>query len=554
MTRTTFSLSRAPRRPIIATTVTVAVVGTLLVRALTTSNVSTDSVVAETVAQVAPLDLTAQVTLTGRLDQTDTRSIYWQQPPPAPTSGVSGTSGTASGSQAGGAARGSSTPATQPARPADETSAPPPTPSPPPPTSPQPPITQPAPSPTAPPSTAPPSTAPPPTTEPPAEPPCPEPPPTTDPPPTTAPPTTAPPTTGPPPAEPPCPKPPPTTEPTPGTTSTGQTTSATAGTELGATEFVVVSSSTATAPDQSPPDEEGAAADGDTTAHSITAITAAGQQLAAGDVMFAIDGQPAVLMLGADAAYRDLDDGVDDGPDVAQLEQNLTNLGFTADGDMVVDEHFDTATAAAVEAWQESLGVEATGTVELGDVVFLPDPVTVVAVSGTVGAAVDPGAHLLDVAADTLVAVSDVPVRELGDVTEGSAAAVTLADGTSVPGTVLTVGDQATRPADAPIADSTVEITVQLDATDSPAAVDLADVTVAVTTATRLGVLTVPVAAIVDGREGRTAVVVPTDGGDGDDGEAHDLVVFEPGLSAGGYVEVADDSLAEGATVLLPSS
>jgi hypothetical protein len=89
-------------------------------------------------------------------------------------------------------------------------------------------------------------------------------------------------------------------------------------------------------------------------------------------------------------------------------------------------------------------------------------------------------------------------------------------------------------PANAPIADSTVEITVQLDATDSPAAVDRADVTVAVTTATRSRVLTVPVAAIVDGGDGRTAVVVPADGGDGDKGEAHELVVFEPGLSAGG--------------------
>jgi peptidoglycan hydrolase-like protein with peptidoglycan-binding domain len=552
MTRTTFSLSRAPRRPIIATTVTVAVVGTLLVRALTTSNVSTDSVVAETVAQVAPLDLTAHVTLTGRLDQTDTRSIYWQQPPPAPTSGVSGTSGTPSGSQAGGAARGSSTPATQPARPAGETLGPPPTPSPPPPTSPQPPITQPPP-PTEPPPTAPPPTEPPPTAPPPTEPPPTAPPPTEPPPCTTEPPPTEPPpcTTEPPPTTDPPTQPQPTTTSLPTTTSTGQTTSA--GTDLGATELVVVSSSTATAPDQSPPEEEGAAGDGDTTAHTITAITAAGQQLAAGDVMFAIDGQPAVLMLGAEAAYRDLDDGVDDGPDVAQLEQNLTTLGFTADGDIVVDEHFDTATTAAVDAWQESLGVEATGTVELGDVVFLPDPVTVVTVSGTVGAAVDPGAHLLDVAADTLVAVADVPVRELGEVTEGSGATVTLADGTSVPGTVLTVGDQATRPADAPIAESTVEITVQLDATDSPAAVDFAAVTVAVTTATRSGVLTVPVAAIVDGGEGRTAVLVPTDDGDGDNGEAHELVVFEPGLSAGGYVEVADDSLAEGATVLLSS-
>jgi hypothetical protein len=75
-------------------------------------------------------------------------------------------------------------------------------------------------------------------------------------------------------------------------TSTGQTTIAAAGV-LDASELVVVSSSTATAPDQSPPEEAVAAGDGDTTAHTITAIAVDGQQLAAGDVMFAIDGRPA---------------------------------------------------------------------------------------------------------------------------------------------------------------------------------------------------------------------------------------------------------------------
>jgi hypothetical protein len=160
------------------------------------------------------------------------------------------------------------------------------------------------------------------------------------------------------------------------------------------------------------------------------------------------------------------------------------------------------------------------------------------------------------------VAVCDLPVRSLGDTAEGSAATITLADGTAVPGTVQAIGDQATRPAETPVADSTVELTVQLDATDSPAAVDFADVTLTVTTASRSDVRTVPVAAIVDGGDGKTAVLIPTDsstaGGDesgdatGDTSDGERLVTFDAGLSAGGYVEILDNSLPEGTSVLLP--
>jgi peptidoglycan hydrolase-like protein with peptidoglycan-binding domain len=96
------------------------------------------------------------------------------------------------------------------------------------------------------------------------------------------------------------------------------------------------------------------------------------QRLAAGDKLFAVDNRPSVVMIGDEAAFRDLSDGVADGADVAQLEQNLAGLGDTADGQVVIDEHVDAATTAAVEAWQTALGIEASGTVLSSDVVFLP--------------------------------------------------------------------------------------------------------------------------------------------------------------------------------------
>jgi peptidoglycan hydrolase-like protein with peptidoglycan-binding domain len=285
--------------------------------------------------------------------------------------------------------------------------------------------------------------------------------------------------------------------------------------------------------------------------HTVTAVAAEGQAVERGDTLFAIDGRPTVALTGTQPAYRDLEEGVDDGADVAQLEENLVALGYDNDGQLTVDETFDADTTAAVEAWQEARGVAATGTVALGDVAFLSPPTTVAATHVAVGDPVDAGGHILDVAGETVLAVGDLPVRLTGEVREGSPTLVTLADGETVSGTVRSVASDASRPDGGDVTESTVELTVQLDATDSPAAREGADVDLAVTTATRTGVLTVPVAAIVDAGDGQPGVRVPET--EGDD-EAGRVVAIDAGVSGGGYVEIADGPLAEGDSVLLPGS
>ena len=79
-----------------------------------------------------------------------------------------------------------------------------------------------------------------------------------------------------------------------------------------------------------------------------------------------------ILFNGAVPAYRDLSDGVSDGPDVKELEQNLVALGFDPSHEITVNDTFDSATAMAVERWQASVGETQTGVVTLGQVVFLP--------------------------------------------------------------------------------------------------------------------------------------------------------------------------------------
>jgi len=102
---------------------------------------------------------------------------------------------------------------------------------------------------------------------------------------------------------------------------------------------------------------------------TITWLPSVGDVVKPGGVLYRVDGNPVVLMDGGLPAYRDLSEGVTDGPDVEELKQNLKNLGFNPG---TVNQTFDAATTSAVDAWQASLGQSQTGTVTLGQVVFLP--------------------------------------------------------------------------------------------------------------------------------------------------------------------------------------
>jgi hypothetical protein len=109
-------------------------------------------------------------------------------------------------------------------------------------------------------------------------------------------------------------------------------------------------------------------------AGTITWLPEQGDVIGRGRRLFEVDGEPVLLMYGDVPAYRELSEGVSDGPDVKQLEANLAALGFSGDGAMTVDDEFTAATAEAVADWQDSLGLEETGSVELGRVVFMAGP------------------------------------------------------------------------------------------------------------------------------------------------------------------------------------
>lgn len=101
---------------------------------------------------------------------------------------------------------------------------------------------------------------------------------------------------------------------------------------------------------------------------TITWLPAEGDLIGRGKRLYEVDGEPVLLMFGDVPAYRDLSSGVSDGPDVEQLESNLARLGFDPS---TVDDEFTSTTASAVSDWQDSVGLDETGSVELGRVVFM---------------------------------------------------------------------------------------------------------------------------------------------------------------------------------------
>lgn len=117
---------------------------------------------------------------------------------------------------------------------------------------------------------------------------------------------------------------------------------------------------------------------------TITWLADVGQVIKPGQTLFRIDGEPVTLMDGSAPAYRDLDASDTPGADIEQLNRNLVRLGFDPDG-IVIDDQWQPATTAGVELLQESLGEDETGSLSLGQVVFLPGDQVISALDGTVG-------------------------------------------------------------------------------------------------------------------------------------------------------------------------
>jgi hypothetical protein len=289
---------------------------------------------------------------------------------------------------------------------------------------------------------------------------------------------------------------------------------------------------------------------------TITGLPPIGSVVDRGQTLVEVDGRAVPLLFGDRPMWRELRDGVDDGPDVEQLEANLVALGIVSASELSVDQEWTDATTEAVEDWQASLDRDDTGVVAPGDVVFLPAALRVaehpVAVGGQVGESV------LGVTSATHLVTVDLEASRRSLLQPGQQVGIVLPDGTTITGRVYSVGNVATA------ADSgdpeggagggaggegdqepTIDVVVALDDPAASGGLDGAPVTVQVVTSAAENVMAVPVEALLALAEGGYAVELAHADG------TTDLVGVELGAFADGWVEVTGE-VAEGDEVVVP--
>ncbi|MEV3979457.1 peptidoglycan-binding protein [Nonomuraea sp. NPDC049758] len=277
-------------------------------------------------------------------------------------------------------------------------------------------------------------------------------------------------------------------------------------------------------------------------AGTVTWLPDSGDLITRGRSLYRLDNKPVMLLYGTTPAYRDLRIG-SEGKDVENLERNLRKLGY--DG-FTVDDEYTYDTAQAVREWQEDRGLDETGVVELGRVVFAPGKVRVESLEAEQGQPTGPGQKILTYTGTKKVVTAELAAEDQRMARKGTKVSVTMPDGKDVAGRITEVAT-IIDPGDGQNADPETRLEVQVSLGNAKAAkgLDRAAVKVTFTADRRKGVLTVPVSALVALREGGFGVEVV-------EGGRSRYVAVRTGLFAGGRVEISGDGLTDGMTVGIP--
>ena len=280
----------------------------------------------------------------------------------------------------------------------------------------------------------------------------------------------------------------------------------------------------------------------------FTALPSVGRVISGNHSLYAIDGQPTILLYGSTLATRAFEEGMSPGADVSELNANLEELGY---GSGLAGEDFTAATATAIRAFQAAHALAQTGELALGSVVFEPGPARVTSVTPTVGMNVTPGPALGISSVARQVTVK-LDASQQASVKKGDRVLITLPNGQSTPGTVSYVASVAVAPASEHGEESTptIEVDITPEEPGATGRLDQAPVQVSITTGSVENALVVPVTALLALAGGGYAVEeVAADG-------VHRLIPVALGLfdDEAGDVQVSGTQLRAGQRVVVPST
>lgn len=298
------------------------------------------------------------------------------------------------------------------------------------------------------------------------------------------------------------------------------------------------------------------------TTGTITAAPKVDDVIETGDTVLEVDGRPVIAVEGSFPFWRPLNNDMDDGKDVMQLEAILAEMGYAEEYDVTVDDEFTWNTQEALEAFQEDHGLDDDGELAVGEVVVISGSLRVDSVGGALGQPAS--AAQIAVTAPGRTVQTKVPVSDADLATKGTVLDVELPNGDVVKGEVVRIGDAETD-ADG---NNVLPVSIAVDGVG-----DLADgtaVQVRLVVEEAKDAKAVPVEAILALAEGGYAVEVPgqsSGGGDGADAGADaeadtadttgttdassELVAVELGMFTDGWVEITGD-IEPGTEVVIP--
>jgi hypothetical protein len=298
---------------------------------------------------------------------------------------------------------------------------------------------------------------------------------------------------------------------------------------------------------------------------TFTSLPAVGAVVRQGQVLYAVSGDPVVLLYGNTPAYRDLSEGAT-GPDVTELNADLVTLGYVTAADLGARsgwDYYSAETAYGAELLQAHLGETETGSLNLGAAVFVPRAIEVTGygTSTVLGGPASAGAVVLTASSTTPRVTIDLDAADQSEVHAGEAVSVTLPSGATTPGVVASVSNVATSSSSSGSSSSgssssgssgnaaTVTVEVSLDHPKAAGSLNQAPVEVTITTGSVSNALVVPVDALLAQGSGGYAVEVIGAGG------RHHLVAVTPGVfdDAAGLVQVTG-ILAPGQKVVVPAT
>jgi multidrug efflux pump subunit AcrA (membrane-fusion protein) len=280
---------------------------------------------------------------------------------------------------------------------------------------------------------------------------------------------------------------------------------------------------------------------------TYTYLPQIGQVIRLGQELFAIDGQPSILLYGNVTPWRAFMPGMSPGPDVTALNLNLDALHF---GRYLRGDSFTAATETAVKAFQSAHHLPVTGQLALGSVLFEPGSIEVNSVTPTIGSTPSSGQAVLQVTLTARQVQIALDASQQSDVAVGDQVSIVMPDNSTTPGVVSYVGTVASSSSSQNGGSGSPTIEVNVTPSDPAATGNLDDlpVNVWITEASVAEAYVVPVDALVALSGGGYALeVAPAHG-------AHYLEAVTVGLfdDADGNVQVSGTGVYNGERVVVP--